>query len=574
MRTLSTYEIIEIVYFEYVKKIPLLRMIIMPILIIMIIARYMEVKVTELVQAASIEFGFDTGHHIFLKYMIIAVLSSLLIELQGFIFCSAVQRAYRNAIRNAVSDYLILDYSNFKQKGLGEITSNIDRQSNAISEILDVFILNLLPVCFVLTLAVLKIYMIMGTLSSLIITVSLICYTIITIKMAVWRNEIRKRLNLSVNDSKDKLMDILTNYDSIVAFNNQNYELHKYDIELKRNENHYVKLWRTFYLLNFLQRLIFCIQTGMIIYIGLIYQITPDQFVLYLSISKVLSANLDKLGYMYSRFTSSIINAKMSFLDIRKKKQLYPLQYFNKKITFKNVGVSLKSSNNFDFFSYENKSEFIFRNLNFQILKGEKIALVGFNGVGKSNFLKTLLKFNSYVGSIRIDEDELSTIDNDSLRQFISYIPQDSFLLSGTVKENLKYGNALVTDSEMVEMCKSLGFDESFRKLTAGYETFIGKNNSVLSGGEKQKIAIVRSLLKKADIYLFDEPTANLDRKSEMLFFKMLLSNENTKTTIVIVHNLDLLEHFDRILFLSKNGIEDIDYKKAISLINQKKEIH
>lgn len=572
MKTLSTWNILYTVYDKYIMKIKLLKLSIGPIIVTMIIARLMEIKVTELIQKASKELGLFGNSNIYLQYLIVAISSSFLVEIQGFIFTSSVQRSYRTAIKNSITDYLKLEYKDFKKRGIGAITANIDRQSSAISEILDVFVLNLMPVIFVLILAVLKIYSTLGALSSIIVSVALVSYTAITIKMAVWRNEIRKGLNLSVNESKDKLMDILINYDSIVAFNNQRYEIERYDEKLAQNEVFYVQLWRTFYLLNFLQKFVFCLKTGLIIYVGLKNQMTSDGFVLYLSISRVLGVNLDKLGYMYSRFTSAIINAKMGFLSIDEPKQLYPLRYFENSIRFKNVGINLNNKSDFDFFNYENEGQFIFNKLNCEIKKGEKIALVGFNGVGKSNFLKILLKFNQYTGSIRIDNDELFSLSNNSIREMISYVPQESFLISGTVKENMLYGNPMISEEEMIELCRYLGFDESFRKLSAGYETFIGKNNSILSGGEKQKIAIVRSLLKPSEIYLFDEPTASLDRKSEDLFFSYLNEYEKEKTAIVVIHNLDLLDRFDRILFLTKDGIHDVTQSEATSLIDQKKQ--
>lgn len=571
MANITAYKILKIIVTKYIKEIPLIKLTIMPTLLLMLVARVMEVKVSEIVQNASLAFSGYKESGIFKKYMIVGVLSSLLIELQGFIFKSSVQRAYRTALKNSLRGYFLLSWSEFKMKGLGEITASIERRSSAVAEILDVLIINLLPVFLVLFLATLKIYAIMGFVSSLVILISLITYTTVTIKMAVWRNDIRKKLNLSINESNDKLIDILSNYDSILAFNNQNLELYKYDNKLAVGERHYVKLWRTFYLLNFLQRFVLCVQTGMIIYVGMHNKISSDQFVLYLSISKILASNLDKLGYMYSRFTAAILNAKMSFLDILPPKKLYPIRYFDKKISFRNVAMLLPSENkpnmSCDIFTYTVTESFLFKNLSFEIQKGEKIAFIGPNGIGKSNFLKMLLKFNDYTGSIRIDDDELCTIDNSSLRDLMSYVPQDSYLVSGTVKENIKYGNLMATDEEMIEMCRSLNFHDSFVKLSSGYETYIGKNNSVLSGGEKQKIAIARAMLKNAEIYLFDEPTANLDKKSEEAFFEKLAKDQNNKTAIVVIHNLELLDYFDRVIFLQKDGIREVKKEEAFKLM-------
>lgn len=616
MKTISTWDVLNIVYYQYIKKIRLLRLSIGPILILMIIARILEIKVTELVQKASQDIGIFPESNIFLQYLFISIFSSFLVEAQGFFFTSSVQSAYTTAVKNSVRDYLKLEYKMFKSKGIGEITSNIDRQSLSISEILDVFVLNLLPVIFIFLLAILKVYSVLGLPASIIITFTILIYTFITIKMAVLRNQIRKKLNQSYNESKDKLMDILKNYDLIVAFNKQKYEVDRYNEKLKVNEKWSVHLWQTFYILNFLQKAVFCLKTGIIIYMGLRNGMSPDQFVLFLSISRVLGVNLDKLGYMYSRFTSAILNAQMGFLKLKEPKKLYPIHYFNKTIKFKNAGVysdnifssdsslqDIKRSSNSNsvesninenissgrrrslydssedsdenelFFTYE-QNQFIFNNIDLKIEKGDKIALIGPNGAGKSNFLKILLKFNKYSGTIKIDNDELSTIENKSIRDLISYIPQDCFLICGTVKENLLYGNDTVSEDDMIRLAKYLKYDDSFRNLTSGYETYIGKTNSILSGGEKQKIAIIRAFLKRAEIYLFDEPTANLDKKSELMFFDHLFNHEREKTVLVVVHNLDLLGKFDRIMFLTKNGIEEVTKDEAFALINSSSEKH
>lgn len=614
MKTISTWDVLSIVYHQYIKKIRLLRLSIGPIMILMIFARLMEIKVTELVQKASKDIGVLPGSNIHLQYLLVSILSSFLVESQGFFFTSSVQAAYRTAIKNSISDYLKLEYKVFKNKGIGEITSNIDRQSLSISEILDVFILNLLPVMFIFLLSIIKIYSVLGLLASIIIAITIVLYTFITIQMAVLRNQIRKNLNLSYNESKDKLMDILKNYDTIVAFNKQNYEIERYNEKLQVNEKWSVHLWQTFYILNFLQKAVFCLKTGIIIYMGLKNGMKSDEFVLFLSVSRVLGVNLDKLGYMYSRFTSAILNAQMGFLKVRKAKQLYPIHYFNQTIQFKNVGIYsdnmlVSDSNKEDrdkscgsksadgnmtqntaseskrassynpsddseeecFFTYE-QNQFIFDKIDLKIEKGNKIALIGPNGVGKSNFLKILLKFNKYSGSIKIDNDELSTVDSKSIRDLISYIPQDCFLICGTVKENLLYGNGSVTENDMIRLAKYLNYDESFRNLSSGYDTYIGKNNSILSGGEKQKIAIIRAFLKRSQIYLFDEPTANLDKNSEAQFFNHLFNHEREKTAIVVVHNLDLLERFDRIMFLKKNGIDEVTKAEAITLLHRASE--
>ncbi|EPR79317.1 ABC-transporter [Spraguea lophii 42_110] len=559
----SSKAILKEIYHTYILGIPLIRYTFFPTMFCMLIARYLEVILGEMMQkvATKLNFEFDNSCSSLVgRYFIISIISCLLIELQGFIFTGSIQRAYRTAACKAFKQFMDLEYLEFKKYGMGEIHATIERKSLAVSEIMDVLILNLLPVVFVIFFSTYKIYKILGFITTLILYISLVAYTVTTIEMAKWRNTIRREYNKKVNKVSNQLYDSFNNYDIVKAFNNEFEEVSKYDYYLKEVEISSTKLWRTFYLLNFLQRLIFGLQTCFIIYIGvkgiMREKFTPDQLVLYLSISRILSSNLDKLGYMYGRFTQAMTNAKMSFINLSSPKKLYPIRSFNRDIVFKNVG-----------FSYNKRN--ISNNINFYIEKYDKVAIIGSNGIGKSTLLKSLLKFTHYNGNIKIDGDEVKYISNDSLRTLISYIPQDSLLFDETVEYNLKYGSD-ITNMELTQICKEYDIHDSINRLDSGYNTTIGTRGSNLSGGEKQKISFVRALLKESEILLLDEPTANLDKVSENNLIKRILQKEKHKTIIMVIHSLSLLKHFNKIFYLDPNNTRSVTEEEAIDLMNNK----
>lgn len=545
--------IIKEIIKNYIIEIPNIKHITIPIIIISFISRILEVKVSTLIQKLSEALNINNQPKIIqacYTYLIIYCISSFLIEIQGFIFCNSIQQTYRESTKHYFSEFLKLNYKEFKNKNIGEISQIIDRQSTAISEILDVMVLNLLPTLIVIILCSLQIFSIMGPISTFIILGSLFLYTYITIKMAEWRNLIRIEYNKSINQVTSFGIDRLSNYETIVSFNNQQLESNNYDKVLKIRQQKGVYLWRTFYLLNFAQRLIFGFQTFLIVMFGFKESINSE-FVLYLSVSRILAGNLDKLGYMYSRFTASLINIKEGPI-FTKPKLTYSSAIFD-SIILNNVSL------------FNNSGTIISKDINITIKKGEKIALLGRNGSGKSHFLKSLIGFTEYSGSIKLGRNELNEINLDSLRENISYISQDSFLINHTVMYNMLYSFG-TSRYLAIQLIKKLDWHKEFINLSNGYETICGEGGNKLSGGQKQKISIIRSLLKKSSLYIMDEPTSNLDKESELKFFNYI--SKSKETVIVIIHNLHLLNLFDRILFMDKNGIRDVNCEEARELMS------
>ncbi|KAG0416898.1 ABC transporter B family member 5, partial [Dictyocoela roeselum] len=227
-----------------------------------------------------------------------------------------------------------------------------------------------------------------------------------------------------------------------------------------------------------------------------------DQFVLYLSISRILASNLDKLGYMYARFTQAMTNAKMTYMPPHPPEKEYSISSFTDNIRYENVS-----------FSYNGHQ--VFENVSFKINYGDKVAIIGRNGVGKSTLLKMLLKFNEYSGSIKLDGKELKYVSKRSLRNLISYVPQEGLMINESVRFNLKYGNPHLDDFQIINTCSRMGINKSITKLENGYNTIVGPRGSKLSGGERQKICVMRALFKDSDIMIMDEPTANIDVEAE-----------------------------------------------------------
>ncbi|KCZ74671.1 hypothetical protein H311_04361, partial [Anncaliia algerae PRA109] len=329
-------------------------------------------------------------------YFIVALCSCLLIELQGFIFTGSVQRAFRVASKDTFKHFIMLDYHKYHSLGSGEIQSFINRKSRAVSEIIDVLAINFFPTILVILLTNIKIFYALGSVPTVIINLTLLVYSVVTIKVSIWRNNMRIKLNEANDKSTNTLYDSLSNFDTVLAFNNELLESERFDDTLKEVEKHSNNLWRSFYFLNFLQRVTFSMQTASIILFGayglFMERMRPDTFIMYLTVTRILASNLDKLGYMYSRYASAITNARATHHITSKPfiKELPNYINFTDSIEFKSVGLSRGNQE-------------VFKNINLCIKKGEKVAIVGKNGAGKSSLLKILLKYNNYEGIVKID---------------------------------------------------------------------------------------------------------------------------------------------------------------------------
>ncbi|KAG0417605.1 ATP-binding cassette sub-family B member 7, mitochondrial, partial [Dictyocoela roeselum] len=212
----SNFTILKEIYFKYVLGIRFIRLMIGPTLICMLFARYLEVKLGEIMQrvSAHIDIPFSTScSSLVWKYFMVTSISCLLIELQGFIFTGPIQRAFREASKNAFFHIIKMEHSEFNKLGMGEVHATIERKSQAVSEILDVLILNFMPVTFVLLFASYKVYEIIGLVSAIILNLTLFLYAFVTIKIATWRNKIRKDVNMAINDASNRLYDRLSNYE-------------------------------------------------------------------------------------------------------------------------------------------------------------------------------------------------------------------------------------------------------------------------------------------------------------------------------------------------------------------------
>lgn len=554
----SDFTIMKDIFCTYIIGSPINRTLLLPVLLTMSIAKYLEVlgarqtkQISKMINENAKDFTT-----VFI-YSAVGIASIFLVEMQSFLLCKSGQNGNRKSNLFTFKYFLNLEPEEFSSVGKGEITSTIGRKSQAVQDMIDVFTLNLIPTFLTLLFVSIEVFNGLGIDSMIIINACIVLYVITTIKITKWRNNMRVRLINAQNKSSDVLIDGLYNYETIFTNSSEDIELEKYNRSLRIVELHSTDITRSLYILNLAQRLIWWLMTIILVLISVYSsnkKTTSEQFVFLVYIISLIVNSLSNFGFMYGKLQTAIINARLTNLTSRKiLSDGYRTAYkFENALEVKNLSI-------------ESNNKLILNNGSFRINCGDKVAIIGRNGCGKSTLLKSLVGLVKSKGSIEIDGVDVKNITDASFKRLIAYIPQNTVLFNDNLMQNIKYGNPKIYDEEVFRVSKDLGIHESILKLENGYSTHAGEQGKLLSGGERQKIAILRAVVKKPQILMMDESTSNLDTQSELKIFKKILEDENA-TVLAIIHNLQLLSLFDRILLVSDGKIKEIKDPNSIDL--------
>lgn len=560
----SDFKILLEIAKEYIIGVPSIRNLLVPTFTTMLIAKYLEVKVTNLCKEISENLGNSTKiNMIVIKYGIILIGSILLGEIQCIFICKASKIAFTLANKQVYKLFIDLNPARFNLHYKGEIQNSILRRAEGIQDIIDVCTLNFFPTFLTVIFISHRMVYEIGINAVVMINLGIIVYAISTITITKKRNQIRKNINEANNNSSNILIDGLLNHETVYAYNNQELEVNRYTKALKRLEVHSMRLEQSKYILNIVQRGVWCILSIVIIGASvnglMMKNMNAGKFTFFVSAIQILTKSFDNFGYMYGRYQQALINIRSADFCVNivltggfKKKNR-----FEDKIRIENL--SLYSRDNL-----------LSQNITFGVKKGEKVAIIGKNGVGKSTLLKTIIKMQPMMnGNVLIDDESIADLCEESTRNLISYVSQNATLFNASVIYNIKYGVENVCNETVYELSKKFGLHDSISRLENGYETNVGEQGNKLSGGERQKVIILRTLLKSSPILVMDEPTAALDKEAELGIFEKLMKL-NDITIITIVHNLELLNHFDKIFFLEFNGIKEVSKLENYSFNNLK----
>ena len=503
-----------------------------------------------------------------LGYGALRMSSSLFNELRDAIFARVRHGAMSKVSKRVLAHLHDLSLRFHLDRKTGAITRDIDRGTRAVSSLLNYLVFSILP-------TLIEIGMIMGILLwqydiwfTIITFVSVGMYMVFTFKITEWRMQFRIKMNETDSHANTLAVDSLINYETVKYFGNEEYEQQRYSETMSQWEDAAVKSQTTMSALNVGQTIIIASAVTLIMILasqGVVDgSMTLGDLVLVNAFLIQLFIPLGFLGIVYSQLKHALSDMDLMFKiidersEINDKADATELQVGEGEIRFEHVG-----------FGY-NEERTILDDIDFTIPAGKKIAVVGQSGAGKSTLSRLLFRFYDVSkGRITINGQDIRDVSQHSLRQAIGIVPQDTVMFNDTLYYNIAYAKPSASRDEIIRAAEQAHIDHFIQSLPDGYETMVGERGLKLSGGEKQRVAIARTILKNPKILVFDEATSSLDSKSEHVILDSLREVAENHTTLVIAHRLSTIVDADRILVMDKGNIIEQGTHQELLNINK-----
>jgi len=483
-------------------------------------------------------------------------------ELRNAVFASVAQSAIKRVAYNTFLHLLNMDLHFHLSRQTGGLTRAIDRGTKGISYVLSAMVFHIIPITFEISVVCGILTYNYGASFAAVTFFTMLAYSVFTIRTTSWRTGFRRQANNADNQAASVALDSLINYESVKYFNNELFQASKYDNALTRYQNASIKVATSLAFLNAGQSLIFTSALTAMMYMGCqgvaSGNLTVGDLVLINQLVFQLSVPLNFLGSVYREL-------KQSLLDME---NLFQLQNYEVKIkdapgakplVLNSSGVPGEIRFENVTFGYHPDRP-ILKNASFTIPAGEKVAIVGPSGSGKSTILRLVFRFYDVEsGRILIDGQDVSKVTVESLRRAIGIVPQETPLFNESILENIRYGRLDASDEEIAELIKAVKLDDLVKDLPDGLNTVVGERGMMISGGEKQRLAIARLLLKKAPITFFDEATSALDTHTEQSLLRTIRTvfKLEPNTNISIAHRLRTIADADKIIVLNKGTVQE-----------------
>ncbi len=539
---------------------PELRARVLVSLLLLLAAKYATVNVPLLYKGAVDALSGGAAHAItvpvslILGYGLLRVMASASAELRDAVFAKVGQRAIRSLGLATFRHLHALSLRFHLERQTGGLSRVIERGTTGIDTLLSYLVFMILPTFVEMALVCGILWGLYDVSYAGITFVTIVAYIAYTLTITEWRTKYRRQMNETEEEAHAKAIDSLLNYETVKYFGNEDHEARRFDKALERYERASVKSATTLSILNVGQGFIIAIGVTVIMIMAghgvADGTMTVGDFVLVNAYLIQLYLPLNFLGNVYRQIKQSIIDMEKMFqlLDVEREVADPPgapaLMVSGGRIEFQRVG-----------FSYERERQ-ILKDVSFSVEPGSTVAIVGPSGAGKSTISRLLFRFYDVSsGAILIDGQDIRSVTQASLRASIGIVPQDTVLFNDTIYYNIAYGRPDASPEEVREAARLAQIQRFVESLPAGYDTMVGERGLKLSGGEKQRVAIARTLLKHPSIFLFDEATSALDTHTEKEIQASLREVSRSRTTLVIAHRLSTVIDADQILVLEHGRV-------------------
>ncbi len=489
-----------------------------------------------------------------MAYGLVRILSLAFKELQGALFSTVAEGAVRRAGLETFRHLHRLALRFHLDRQTGGLSRAIERGTKGIEYLLRMILFNIVPTAIEIIMVCGLLWGFLGLRYALATLATIAGYIAWTLIVTEWRSQFRRTMNESDGAAHSKAIDSLLNYETVKYFGNEEHEARRFDQSLAAYERAAVKSKVTLSVLNTGQGAIIAFGVTVVMVMagyGVAEgTVSLGDFVLVNTYLLQLYLPLNFLGSVYREIKHSLIDLEAMFrllkveAEVEDAPDARPLAVNGGTVTFEDVS-----------FSYD-KRRTVLGGVSFSVPAGKTVAIVGPSGAGKSTLSRLLFRFYDVTGgAILIDGQDIRRVTQKSLRAAIGIVPQDTVLFNDTILYNIAYGRPGASQSEIEEAARMASIDNFIKDLPDGYQTLVGERGLKLSGGEKQRVAIARTLLKNPAVFLFDEATSSLDTHTEKEIQDSLKAVSAGRTTLMIAHRLSTVIDADEILVLDRGRI-------------------
>ena len=505
-----------------------------------------------------------------LGYGLLRLSTSLFTELRELVFAKATEGASRKISLQVFRHLHALSLRFHLERQTGGMTRDIERGTRGVHSLISYSLYSIIPTLIEVGLVLSILAVKFDVWFAWITLAALACYITFTVTVTEWRSKFRKQMNELDSTAHSRAIDSLLNYETVKYFNNEDFETKRYDENLEHYRKAAIKSQRTLSMLNTGQQLIIAI--GLVAMLWRATQgvvdgrMTLGDLVMVNAFMIQLYIPLGFLGVIYREIKQSLTDLDKMFTLMEKEREIADEPGAKPIVISASPAVRFENVS----FAYE-AARPILKDVSFEIPPGKTVAVVGSSGAGKSTLARLLFRFyDVQQGRITIAGQDIKQVSQSSVRQAIGIVPQDTVLFNDTVEYNIAYGQTGASREQVEDAARSARIHDFISSTPLGYSTMVGERGLKLSGGEKQRVAIARTLLKNPPVVIFDEATSALDSANERAIQAELRTTAQNKTTLVIAHRLSTVVDAHEILVMENGRIVERGTHAQLLELDQK----